>query len=95
MIGNRIDIEKHRARNMRGEIVVDRQRHDAGQLERRVDNANFRIVDMGSEPIGRDERIVRGKCDRVSNLVQRHCEKPLRRSNPVLAPLWIASLRSQ
>src|SRR4051794_11089713 len=60
MVGHRIDIEKYRARNMRSEIIVDRQRHYTGQLERSVDDLDLRIVDMGGEPVGGDKRIVGG-----------------------------------
>jgi hypothetical protein len=32
---------------------------------------------------------------KISTISPRHCEEPLRRSNPVLGAHWIASLRSQ
>ena len=57
MIGHRIDIEEHRARNMRGEIIVLRQRQHARQLERGVDDLDVGIVEMRGEPFGGDERI--------------------------------------
>ena len=60
VIGDRIDIEKHRARNMRGEIIVDRQRQHARQLEGRVDDLDLGVVEMGGEPVGGDKRIVGG-----------------------------------
>ncbi len=60
VIGDRIDVEKHRARNMGGEIVVDRQRQHARQFEGRIDNTHLGVVDMGGEPVGGDKRIVGG-----------------------------------
>ncbi len=52
VVGNRIDIEKHGARNMRTEIIVRRQRQHAGHLEGCVDDLDLWIVDTGGEPIG-------------------------------------------
>ncbi len=60
VIGDGIDIEEHRARNMRGKIIVRRQRQHAGHLVGRVDDLDFGIVDMGGKPIGGDQRIVGG-----------------------------------
>src|SRR2546430_3954372 len=55
MIRHRIDIEEHRAWNMRGEIVVLRQRQHARQLERGVDHPDLGIAEMRGEPFGGDE----------------------------------------
>src|SRR2546430_16293783 len=55
MIRHRIDVEEHRAWNMRGEIVVLRQRQHARQLERGVDHPDRGIAEMRGEPFGGDE----------------------------------------
>ena len=52
VVGDRVDIEKHGARNMRAEIIVRWQRQHAGHLERGVDDFDSWIVDTGGEPIG-------------------------------------------
>ena len=59
-IGDGADIEKHRAWNMRAEIIVRWQRQHAGHLVGRVDDLDLRIVDVRGEPVGRDQRIVGG-----------------------------------
>src|SRR4030095_15513491 len=60
VVGNRVDIEEHGARNMRAEIIVRRQRQHAGHLEGSVDDFDFWIVDPAGKPIGCAERIVGG-----------------------------------
>ena len=60
MIGDRVDVEPHRARDVRVEIVVLRQRQDARHLELRVDDLDAGIAEMGGEPFGGDKRIVGG-----------------------------------
>ncbi len=59
-IGDGVDVEKHRAGNVRGEIIIGRQRQHAGHLVGRVDDFDFWVVEMGGEPVGRDQRIVGG-----------------------------------
>ena len=59
-IGDGVDIEEHRARNMRAEIIVRRQRQHAGHLVGGVDDLDFGIVETGGEPVGGDKRIVGG-----------------------------------
>src|SRR3981081_1902949 len=54
-VGNRADIEKHRARNMHAEIIVRWQRQHAGHLVGRVDDFDFGVVETGGEPIGGDK----------------------------------------
>ena len=43
VVGHRIDIEEHRTGNMRGEIIVLRQRQHARHLERCINDAHVRI----------------------------------------------------
>ena len=59
-IGDGVDVEEHRARNMRAEIIVRRQRQHAGQLGGCVDDPDLGIVETGGEPVGGDKRIVGG-----------------------------------
>ncbi len=58
MVRHRVDVEKHRARNMRREIVVFRQRQHARHLERRIDHLDVWIGDVRGEPVGGNKRIV-------------------------------------
>jgi hypothetical protein len=46
MIRNGIDVEEHRARNMRLEIIVLRQGQDARQLEGGVEYPDLGVVEM-------------------------------------------------
>src|SRR6202035_4951276 len=66
-IGDGVDIEKHRARNMRAEIIVRWQWQHAGHLVGRVDDFDFWVIETGGEPVGGDQRVV-GGC---------HCAKSL------------------
>ena len=57
MVGHRVNVEKHRAGNMRSDVVVLRQRQHARHLERGVDHPDVGIVQVRGEPFGGDERI--------------------------------------
>src|SRR6202022_4863243 len=58
--GDGPDIEKHRAWDMRAEIIVRWQRQHARHLVGRVDDFDFWIVETGGEPVAGDKRIVGG-----------------------------------
>ncbi|KAH2776834.1 hypothetical protein KXW38_009839, partial [Aspergillus fumigatus] len=61
MIRHRVDVEEHRARDVRGEIVVLRQRQHARHLEAGVDDPDAGLVEVCGQPFGRDERVgIRG-----------------------------------
>ncbi|MGY3356650.1 hypothetical protein ACVWZK_003313 [Bradyrhizobium sp. GM0.4] len=57
MVRDRIDVEEHRARQMRGEIIVLRQWQHTRQLEAGVEHLDVGVIDVGGEPFGRDEGI--------------------------------------
>ncbi len=65
-IGDGPDIEKHRAWNMRAEIIIRWQRQHARHLVGCVDDFDFWIVETGGEPIGGDQRIVGGRHGTIS-----------------------------
>ncbi len=50
MIGDRIDIEKHRARDMRGEIFGLGVAVLRGQVIRAVDDHDVRLADLACQP---------------------------------------------
>src|SRR5881409_2650857 len=60
MIGYRVDVEEDSAGNMRGEIIVLRQRQHARHLERGIDHLDAGIIQVRGEPFGGDERIIGG-----------------------------------
>jgi hypothetical protein len=39
------------------EVIILRQRQDAGQLERGIEEFDIRIIEMRSQPFGGDERV--------------------------------------
>src|SRR5215475_10502375 len=69
MIGDEIDVEEHRAGNMRPEIIVLRQGQNAGQLEGGIENPDLGIVQMRGKPVRGDERIV-GRCHGAKSPMQ-------------------------
>ncbi len=62
VIGDGVDVEEHRARQMHGPVIVHGQRQHAGQFGGRINDPDPGIIDMGGEPIGGDKRIVGGGC---------------------------------
>src|SRR6266404_2357411 len=89
-IGDVPDIEKHRAWNMRAEIIVRWQRQHARHLVGRVDDFDLRIVETSSEPVSGGKRIVGRWCHAMSSqlsswpgiAVQRTASFPLAYARP-------------
>ena len=57
MIGDGVDIEEMRAGNVRALVIFLRQRRDARQLERRIQDFHVLVAHVLGEPLRRNERI--------------------------------------
>ena len=57
-VGDGVDVEEHRARNMCGGIILRRGRRDARHLVAAVDKAQRRVGKVGLQPRGRDKNVV-------------------------------------